>query len=284
MPTPSGDSFALCTTYPALPIHAFSDGHKAGYLWGGPKSGIVAGCFDASGDQFVGTTVSTGSANPSIFVWHVPSEKIRCSFAGHDGLVTGAAFLRGDDTKIATCSHDHTLRIFDIPRNLCLKTVETNTAINAVIAGPFGIITAHQDGTLSRWDERSGTPLATSSALHSRAIVSILPLAETDELITVSLDHSVKSIDLATLSVTQTLRHERLRIPSEGGMPSLSPDNKHLAIGSSNGSVFIWNRAWNNELETTLEGHDSAVVATAWSKSTGLLASADRSGGIKIWK
>lgn len=281
---PTGDHFALCTTYPAVPMHSFSDGQKAGYLWGAPKTGIVSGCFDAAGDLFVGTTVSTGSSNPSVFVWHVPSEKIRCSFAGHDGLVTGAAFLRGDDTKVTTCSHDHTLRIYDIPRNLCLKTIETNTAINAVITGPFGIITSHQDGTLSRWDERSGSLQATSSALHSRAIVSAVHLPETEELITVSLDHSIKSIDLATLSVTQTLRHDKLRIPSEGGTPSVSSDGKYLAVGSSNGAVFVWNRAWNSELETILEGHDSAVVATAWSRSTGLLASADRAGSIKIWK
>jgi len=214
----------------------------------------------------------------------VPSEKIRSSLAGHDGLVTGAAFLRGDDTKVATGSHDHTVRIYDLPRSLCLKTVETRSAVNAVLAGTFGILTAHQDGTICRWDERSGSLLASSAAIHTRAIVSAVHLPETNEIITVSLDHSIKSVDLGTLAVTQTLKHESFRVPAEGGLPSLSPDNKFIAVGSSSGSLFIFNRAWNSHVETILDGHKSAIVATAWSEKSGLLVSADRTGCIKIWK
>lgn len=281
---PNGENFAACTTYPAVPIFSISDGSKQQFLWGGPKTGITAGCFNTSGDLFVGTTISTGSSNPSVFVWNVPTEKIRCCLSGHDGLVTGAAFLRGDDTKIVTGSHDHTLRIYDLPRSLCLKTIETRSAINAVLTGSFGILTALQDGSICRYDERTGKLESQSPSLHTRAILSAVYLPNTNEVITVSLDHTIKAIDLNTMAASQVFRHEAFRVPAEGGLPCLSSDEKFLVAGSSNGSLFVWNRAWNSELETILTEHDSAVVATLWSQKANQLVSADRNGCIKVWK
>lgn len=281
---PIGETVAVCTTYPAVSIFSISDGSKQHFLWGGPKTGITAGCFNTSGDLFVGTTISTGSSNPSVFVWNVPTEKIRCCLSGHDGLVTSAAFLRGDDTKIVSGSHDHTLRIYDLPRSLCLKTIETKSAVNAVLTGPFGILTALQDGSICRYDERSGKLEAQSSNLHNRAILSVVCLPNTNEIITVSLDHTIKAVDLNTLAASQVFRHDAFRVPSEGGLPCLSSDEKFLMAGSSNGSVFVWNRAWNSELETILTGHDSSVVATLWSHKSNQLVSSDRNGCIKLWR
>lgn len=251
-------------------------------MMGGPKTGIISGRFNPAGDIFVGTTTSTGSAHPCVHVWSVPSEKIRGYLGGHDGVVTGVAFLPGDDTKIVTCSHDHTIRIFDLPRSLCLKTVETKTAVNAVLTGDKGIMTAHQDGTICRWDERTGTLQSISHNLHSRAIMSMVQVPDSNEIITMSLDHSLKSVDLRSLCATQTFRHENLRVPSEGSCPALSPDGKLLAAGSSSGELFIWNRVWNSQVETVLNGHNASIVSTLWSK--GSLVSADRTGTIKVWK
>jgi serine/threonine protein kinase len=60
-----------------------------------------------------------------------------------------------------------------------------------------------------------------------------------------------------------------------------SPDNLHLASGSADNSV----RLWNVELgqSQTYNGHSQAVLSVAWSSDSSLLASGGKDATIRIW-
>lgn len=283
-----GNTVALCTTYNTVGLHALSTGEKTGHLWGGPKTGIASGAFNASGDLFAGTTVSGSAGSPSIFVWHVPTEKIRAALDGHDGMVAGGAFLPGDDTKLATVGQDRTVRIWDLPRGFCLRSFELPAEGSSIVALRSCVATGHRDGSVGFWDERVPTGLGTTS-LHPKAItnLSVDPSGNSDTLISASLDHSLKVMDCTSRRTLQSFAHPNFRVGPYGTLPAGCPSGKFVAAGSSNGDLFVWNRAWAADLEAVLEGHKAAVVSTVWTRDPegrSLIASADRNGTVMIWQ
>lgn len=278
------DQFALCTSYPSVAVHAFADGSRARLIRGGPKTGIVSGCFNTPGDLFVGTTHSSGGASPSIYMWHVPTEKIRMLLSGHEAVVSGAAFMPGDDTKLVTCSHDQTIKVWDLPRNLCLRTIDVKSEANSVVTGSFGLASVHRDGAVVKWDERASNPAVASASAHAKAVLNACVSNDGRELITSSMDHTVKIIDAATLQTKLTLRHDNFKACSEGCLPSIDAGGRLVAAGSVDGSLFIWNRTQDGQLEALLTGHESSVTSTSWSSKSGTLASSDRAGSVIMWR
>jgi autophagy-related protein 16 len=286
--SPGHCTVALCTTYNTVGLHALKDGEKTGHLWGGPKTGIASGAFNTAGDLFAGTTISGSAGSPSIFVWHVPTEKIRAALDGHDGMVAGAAFLPGDDTKLATVGQDRTARIWDLPRGFCLRTFELPAEGSAIIALRNCVATGHRDGSVGFWDERVPTGLGTSS-LHPKAITNLAVdvSSASDALISASLDHSLKVMECNSRRTLQSFAHANFRVGPYGTLPAGCPSGKFIAAGSSNGDLFVWNRAWGADLEAVLEGHKAAVVSTVCTRDPegrSLIASADRNGTVMIWQ
>lgn len=282
------NTVAICTTYPSIGLHSLSDGTKTSHLWGGPKTGISSGAFNETGDLFAGTTISGSAGSSSIYVWHVPSEKIRAQLDGHDGMVTGAAFLHGDDTKLATVGQDRTVKIWDLPRGFCLRTFEIPAEGTSIVALKSSLASGHRDGSVGFWDERVPTTLGIT-ALHPKAITNLsLDVSNPHEaIISASLDHSLKIMDCSSKRTLQSFSHQNFRVGPYGTLPAGCPSGKFIAAGSSNGDLFIWNRAWGADVEAVLEGHKASIVSSIWtrdSEGNSLIASADRNGTVMIWK
>lgn len=167
----------------------------------------------------------------------------------------GATFLEGDDTKLATVGQDRTLRIWDLPRGFCLRTVELPAEGSGVACAKGTIISSHRDGSVSFLDDRSNSVLNTHKDLHSRPISNISVENAGNELITASLDHTLKIFDLTSHRILQTFSDENFKVSIFGSLPTGSPNGKYLAAGSADGLLYIWNRAWGAKIEAILEGH-----------------------------
>jgi WD40 repeat protein/serine/threonine protein kinase len=66
------------------------------------------------------------------------------------------------------------------------------------------------------------------------------------------------------------------------GVPSFSPDNALLAVPSEDKTVRIWDVA-KGEIQTTLLGHTTGAVCTAFSKDGRFVVSGAREGWVKLW-
>ncbi len=276
------DIFAICTSYPNISLCSFKSGSEKKRFLGGPKTGLTAGAFSPNGELFAGTATSTGTAAPCIYIWNVDSEKLKAPLGGHTGLVPGISFLKSDPSKLVTGAHDLSIKIWDLNHGLCMKTIEVTSPVNALISDLSGIITGHQDGTISKYDDRTGSSIVLSQSLHSRPICSLVAY---DNLIySTSTDNTIKSVDSSSMKIVQTYRHETFQAFSDGCAPSISPDGHFLSAGSANGSIVYWNRSTGAFVETAQAAHPSAVVATSWSEKLGNFVSADRMGQILIWQ
>jgi autophagy-related protein 16 len=63
---------------------------------------------------------------------------------------------------------------------------------------------------------------------------------------------------------------------------TFSPDGQYLAVGSADGTVYIWG-VNSSKVEGILKEHSSAVTATGWHPYGTMLATVDRSKKAVIW-
>ena len=61
-----------------------------------------------------------------------------------------------------------------------------------------------------------------------------------------------------------------------------SPDGGHIASGSYDDTVQVWN-ATTGENAFTYQGHTEPVVAVAWSHDDGRIASASWDDTVRVW-
>ncbi|KAH1013197.1 hypothetical protein HUJ05_012219, partial [Dendroctonus ponderosae] len=142
------------------------------------------------------------------------------TLTGHSGKVMAAKFL-GDASKVVTGSHDRTLKVWD------LRSIETkfagsscNDLVTVDNAGST-IISGHFDKTIRFWDCRSE-----SSANN------------------IVLNGKVTSLDLA----------RGFKVGCDWSRATFSPDGQYVAVGSSDGSVYIWGVS-TGKVETILKEH-----------------------------
>ena len=85
--------------------------------------------------------------------------------------------------------------------------------------------------------------------LYERACVS-----DKRDILSCTKDGQLKVVDLRTMSVKSTLGSDSLRIGSDYCRASLSPDGHYAMVGSTDGSVFIFD-VNTQKVEKTLKAH-----------------------------
>ena len=115
------------------------------------------------------------------------------------------------------------------------------------------------------------------------------------QVLTNSLDSSLKIVDLRTGTALYTFRHAEFSTSHGWSSSCFSPDGRYVAAGSSaNGSLFVWDTLLassedpqQQQLKAKLTGgHKAAVVGIDWCRggSSGQqVASLDRKGVLVLW-
>jgi WD40 repeat protein len=123
--------------------------------------------------------------------------------------------------------------------------------------------------------------------IHENGITSVqFNPRDTTQVLTNSLDSTLKIVDLKTGTIVRVFRHAEFSSCHAWSSSVFSPDGRFVASGSSaNGYIFIWN-ANDGILKAQLkDGHQKVpVVGIDWGRnSEQSVATIDRKGVLVFW-
>jgi WD40 repeat protein len=174
---------------------------------------------------------------------------------GHSSGVNSVAFSH-DSIRLASASHDCTVKIWNISSGACVQTLEGHRDDVKSVAFSHDstqLASASRDGTIKIWDQNSGMCLQTLQD-HSDAVMSVCYSHDSTQLASASSDKTVKIWDISNGACLQTLASHSDDVSSV----AFSHDSAQLASRCTDGTMQIWD-ASNGECLQTLKVHNGEV-------------------------
>ncbi|CAH1110989.1 unnamed protein product [Psylliodes chrysocephalus] len=243
----------------------------------GSNAGVMAIDFDTSGSLILGA-----SNDYATRVWTISDQRLRHTLTGHSGKVMAAKFL-GEASKVVTGSHDRTLKIWDLRSRACIETKFAGSSCNDLVtvdsAGSI-IISGHFDKSIRFWDSRSES--SANNVLLNGKVTSLDLSRDAKYLVCCVRDDTLKLLDLRMNQVVTLFTCDGFKVGCDYSRATFSPNGQYVAVGSADGSVYIWG-VNSAKVESILKEHNNAVSATAWHSFGTFLASVDRSRKVAVW-
>ena len=218
-----------------------------------------------------------------LYFWEILSGRIRHLLTGHAEKVCAVDISKVSNRTAVSGAHDRTMKIWDLQRGYAVNTVICHSNCNALRLCSDGSLfcSGHMDGTLRFWDVRTGKP-ANEIAAHGQIITSVSISRSGRMVLTSGRDNQHNLFDVRTMEIVASFKAQNHRVSSNWSRSCISADESYIAAGADSGSVSVWNIK-KNEVESTLLGHSTSVLACAWSDMGKPLASADKSGIVHLW-
>ncbi|KAK0075925.1 hypothetical protein PV325_006170 [Microctonus aethiopoides] len=205
-------------------------------------------------------------------------------FQAHKEAIRGLSFSPTDH-KLATCSDDGTVRIWDFLRcheerilrghGADVKCVHWHPQKSLVISG-----SKDNQQPIKLWDPKSGQSLATLHA-HKSTVMDVKWNENGNWLVTASRDHLLKLFDLRNLSQeVQTFRGHKKEASSVAWHPS---HEGLFCSGGSDGAILFWHVGADKEVGAIEQAHDSIVWTLAWHPLGHILCSGSNDHTSKFW-
>ncbi|CAJ0761903.1 6533_t:CDS:2 [Entrophospora sp. SA101] len=188
-----------------------------------------------------GNVILAGTAESTIWMWQIPSGNFMNLFAGHSASVTAGQFTP-DGKKIVTGSEDSSLIVWD-PKN------------------------ATSIFKLSNDDSR----------FHHEGITSLAINKENSLVLTGSMDHSAKLINLTNGHIIGSFENHTDSIETVG----FSDISSLAATGSVDNKLNIWDLT-TMRLRQTCQ-HDDAIVQLQWHHESPLITTCSVDKTVRIW-
>jgi WD40 repeat protein len=107
-----------------------------------------------------GNLLVSASSDHTARIWHVPSLRLKAALVGHLDDVEMAMFSPDGET-VATCSRDHTLRLFDLSGRVRFILEGHSADVISVSWAADGrtLVSSSDDGTIRRWCANTGSAI-----------------------------------------------------------------------------------------------------------------------------
>ncbi|THH15492.1 hypothetical protein EW146_g4995 [Bondarzewia mesenterica] len=192
------------------------------------------------------TQVLSCSDDTTVRLWDVPSQSTISVFDSHTDYVRSGQVSSTDPHLILTGSYDGTVRLFDTRTGNCellmgSSTSDTNRGtapVEQVLMFPSGTIALSAAGSILRvWDLVAGGRCTRALSNHQKTVTSLAFNSDASRLLTGGLDHMVKVYDVSNYNVVHTMRY-----PAPVLCLAVSPDETHIAVGMSDGTLSVRRR------------------------------------------
>jgi WD40 repeat protein len=264
-----------------------------------------------------GQTLVSGSSDRTVKFWHLRNDKCIKTLTGHTSEIysvafspvrvsvtrsdsdsaalaslrlrsmreaqtseRASAFSKGVGQTVASGSADNTIKLWDIRKGKCFKTLYGHTnSVSSVAFSPDGqtLVSGSADHTVRLWDIRNGQCVKICLG-HSNRVASVAFSPDGKTLLSGSTDKTVKLWDVSTGSCVRTFIGHSDRVESV----TLSQDGQIAVSGSFDLTIRFWD-CHTGKCFKTCTGYSSGVVGVPFSPCGKLLASGNSDSTVRLW-
>ncbi|CCD83386.2 Autophagic-related protein 16.1 [Caenorhabditis elegans] len=224
------------------------------------------------------------SNDKNVRIWNLDNSRLLSTLSGHSDQVTCVKFYQSHSA--VSGSADRVIKIWDIQNQRCSRSLFPASKVLDVAtnmgASPSLFASGHFDKKLRFYDGRSTDPVRTVDM--GGRITSLDVTMSGCELLVSTRDDTISLIDLRTFQTVHCYSAENYRTSSDLSRVVLSSGNEYVAAGSSNGSIFVWNRN-STKLEKQLcSNSENAIFSLSWNPTGYGLLSSSKQKFVTLWK
>jgi WD40 repeat protein len=226
-----------------------------------------------------GQTLASGSADNTIKIWHLGSDKVIHTLTGHSSWVYSVAFSP-DEQTLASGSGDNTIKLWQVDTSKLIHTLTGHSGyVFSVAFSPDGqtLASGCQDNTIKLWQVDSGKLIRTLTG-YSNWVYSVAFSPDGQTLVSGSADNTIKIWSMDSGKLIGALAGHSGMVYSV----AISPDGQTIASGSADNTIKIWHLV-SGKLIHTLTGHSAMVYSVAISPDGQTIASGSGDNTIKVW-
>ncbi|KAF2077962.1 hypothetical protein CYY_000762 [Polysphondylium violaceum] len=205
-------------------------------------------------------------------------------FQAHKESVRGISFSP-TDFKIASCSDDVTIKIWDFARCKEEKVITGHGwDVKCVSWHPQKSIIASgsKDNLIKMWDAKSGENITTLHG-HKNTVLQVQWNQNGNWLVSASRDSLLKLFDIRTMKELQTFKAHK-EVVKEMTSVAWHPQHEDLFVsGGFDGSILYWVVGQDNPQGEIYSAHEASVWSLSWHPIGHILASGSNDHTTKFW-
>ncbi|MCB1241507.1 MAG: caspase family protein [Verrucomicrobiales bacterium] len=271
-------------------------GTLRGHIGDGKEGQINAAALSPDGRWLaLGGLLTFNSVDgPAIRIIDLETNEVAAMLWGHSDVVQALSFS-DDGRRLASGSHDKSVRIWDLPAELgqrksgALARIETSKELQghtrevyavAFLPGGERLISGGLDGRMVLWERDSGRAISTKEE-HSGGVCAIGATPDGKNFISGGHDGKLILWSATSGAKIRTLAEMKDEIHSLSVSPT---GDRVLASASPGGETAVFQLPSGTKVEPVCTWHDERVLASAWQPNGPLVATAGgKENDIYLW-